>query len=146
MGEKRRGMTNRERIEALLTRERPDRIPVWANARGFFNVYAGGSILDAYENLEFSLAAQREVCQELDWVFFPTMSNPTALAKEFGGDIKLPNSDFSQAPMIIRFPAETEEDVWSIKKPDMKLLNGNLIRVLGMILLGRHGNSLYKKS
>ena len=113
-------MTDRERMEALLRRERPDRIPNWPIALGFCTVYTGGSIADAYNNPEVSLAAQRKTCRDFDWIYLPMMGGTASLGPEFGGDFKWPSGDFSQAPMITRFPVDTEEDVWNLKMPDVK--------------------------
>lgn len=112
-------MTDRERVEALLRREKPDRVPNWPIALGFCTLYAGGSIADAYDKPDVSLSAQRKTCQDFGWIFFPMMISATSLASEFGGDIKLPSGDFSQAPMITRFPVDTVEDVWNLKIPDV---------------------------
>ena len=113
-------MIDRERVEALLRREKPDRVPNWPILLGFCTVYTGGSIADAYNKPDMSLAAQRKTCQDFGWVFYPMMGGTVALAPEFGGDFKWPSGDFSQAPMITRFPVDTEEDVWNLKMPDVK--------------------------
>ena len=84
-------MTDRERVEALLRRERPDRVPDWTLGQGFCMLYDGASIADAYTNPEISLAAQRRACRDFGWVFFPFMIAPIAPA--FGGEIKLPTSE-----------------------------------------------------
>jgi uroporphyrinogen decarboxylase len=114
------GMTDRERIEALLGRQRPDRVPIWPIALGFCTIYVGGSITDAYNNPGLFLSAQRKTCRDFGWVFFPMLGASAALALEFGGEIKLPSSEFSQAPTVQRYPVETDEDVWNLKMPDVK--------------------------
>ena len=56
-------MTDRERVEALLNRKKPDRIPIWPMAKeGFATVYAKASIVEAYNNPEVCYAAQRKAC------------------------------------------------------------------------------------
>lgn len=113
-------MTDRERIEALLRHEKPERVPNWTSGLGFCTLYIGGSVADAYNNPELSLAGQHKACQDFGWVFFPVMISSTALTSEFGGDFKWPSGEFSQAPSITRFAVDTVEDVWNLKMPDIK--------------------------
>jgi uroporphyrinogen decarboxylase len=130
MAERKGRMTDRERVEALLRRERPDRVPNWhPMAFGFCTLYNGGTIADAYSKPDVLLAAERKACQDFGWVFYPLMAFPTTNASEFGGDIKLPSGDFAQAPMVTRFPVDTEEDVWNLKMPDVKTAGTVPIRV-----------------
>ena len=46
MAEKKARMTDRERVEALLRREKPDRVPLWpfGSAIGFCMIYTGTTI------------------------------------------------------------------------------------------------------
>jgi uroporphyrinogen decarboxylase len=110
-------MTDRERVEALLRREKPDRVPDWPIAQGVNTVYYGGSIADFYSKPDVSLAAQRKACRDLGWVFFPTMGAWSATL--FDGEVSLPTGEFSQAPTITKYAVETEEDAWNLKKPDV---------------------------
>ena len=121
-------MTDRERIEALLRREKPDRVPNWTSGMGFPTLYNGGSIADAYNNPEKCLAAQRRVCKDFGWVFFPFMI--TSIIPAFGGEIKWPSGDFSQAPITIKHPVATPEDALSLKMPpDVKMAGNTPIRM-----------------
>ena len=63
---KRKGrMTDREPVEALLRREKPDRVPFWPfSTKGFSVIYAKGSVMDGYSKPEVSLAAQRKASQD----------------------------------------------------------------------------------
>jgi uroporphyrinogen decarboxylase len=81
-------------------------------------VYAGGTVGDAYSKPEFYLSALRKAARDFDWVSYPLLPAGTALASEFGGDIKYPSGDYSQAPMITRFPVETVDDAINLKMPD----------------------------
>jgi uroporphyrinogen decarboxylase len=120
--EKREGtMTDRERIEALLDRKRPDRVPIWPFAHGgFASIYAKASIADSYNKPSVALAAQRKACQDFGWVFTPFFGYASFGGWEFGGEIKWPTAEFSQAPTVARYPVETEKDVWDLKMPDVK--------------------------
>jgi uroporphyrinogen decarboxylase len=118
-------MTNRQRMEALLRREKPDRVPHLPIAFGFCTVYAGGTVGDAYEKPVFFLEAERKAARDFDWVSYPMIPGNTCLASEFGGDIKYPSGEYAQAPMITRFPATTVDDVMNLKMPD--LLNSGTV-------------------
>jgi uroporphyrinogen decarboxylase len=120
MAERKERMTERERVEALLRREKPDRVPNWPLVFGFCTVYTGGTIADAYSKPDVFLNSLRKSCQDFGWVFYPLMAFPSSLASEFGGDIKLPTGDFAQATMVTHFAVNTEEDVENLKIPDVK--------------------------
>jgi uroporphyrinogen decarboxylase len=120
MVKKKATMTERERYEAIVRGERPDRIPVWMPSVGFCALYSGHSIVDAYDKPVVSLAMQRKTWSDLGYLCIPKFGRPAHLAPEFGGEIKLPEGEYAQAPMITRFPVETVEDVWKLKMPDIK--------------------------
>jgi uroporphyrinogen decarboxylase len=129
MAERKGGMTERERVEALLRREKPDRVPNWPLVFGFCTVYTGGTIADAYSKPDVFLNSLRKACPDFGWVFYPLMAFPDTLASEFGGEIKLPTGDFAQATMVTRFAVNTEEDVWNLKMPDVKTAGTAPIRM-----------------
>ena len=117
-------MTEKERVEAVLRRQKPDRVPNWPffDMTGFSAVYHHRPIADAYRDPAVSLEMQRKVCQDFGWVCSPFF---TAFGvADFGGEIKLPESEFSQAPSITRYPIQTEEDAWKFKMPDIKKAAG----------------------
>lgn len=118
MSKKEARMTDRQRIEALLQRKKPDRVPIWPFAsHGFAALYGNFSIGDAYSNPEVSYTAQRQACREFGWVFVPMFIYASMGAWEFGGEVKWPSGEFDQAPMIIRHPIEKDEDVYDLKWP-----------------------------
>jgi uroporphyrinogen-III decarboxylase len=62
------GMTERERIEALLNRKKPDRVPIWPFApHGFAAIYSNLSLTDVYTNPEACYYAQRQTCRDFGW-------------------------------------------------------------------------------
>lgn len=118
MSKKEARMTDRERIEALLRREKPDRVPIWPFAsHGFAALYCNLSIGEAYNNPEASYSAQRKTCQDFGWVFVPLLIYASMGAWEFGGEVKWPEGEFDQAPVVIRHPVEKDEDVHNLKWP-----------------------------
>ena len=118
MANKKGTMTNRERCEALLRYEKPDRVPSWPLALGFSTVYTGTTISDYYNKPERSYEAQKKTAEDWDFVFFPWMGIATLLAWEFGGKIKWPHGEYNQAPTVTEFPVKKPEDVFKLEKPD----------------------------
>jgi uroporphyrinogen decarboxylase len=111
-------MTERQRIEALLNRRKPDRVPIWPFApNGFAVQYANLSIRDAYTNPEGTYYALRKTCQDFGWVFFPWMAYASLGAWEFGGEVRMPSGQYDQAPVVTRHPLEKDEDVYNLKWP-----------------------------
>lgn len=113
-------MTNSQRVEALLRREKPDRVPIYPFALGFATVYTKTAIADAFNNPEVSLYSQLQTCEDFDWILFPVMGYASFGSWEFGGEIKWPSTEFDMAPMVTRPPVQTEEDAWELKLPDVK--------------------------
>lgn len=111
-------MTDRERIEVLLQHKKPDRVPIWIfSPLGFAAIYNNLSLYDAYTNPEASYQAIRKTCREFGWVFFPSLGYAAMGAWEFGGEIKMPDGEFAQAPMVMRYPIEKDEDIYHLKWP-----------------------------
>jgi uroporphyrinogen decarboxylase len=111
-------MTERERIEALLSRKKPDRIPIWPFApHGFAATYCNLSLTEAYTDPEAIYYAQRRTSRDFGWVFFPWIGYASMGAWEFGGEIRMPSGEYDQAPMVMRYPIEKDEDVYNLKWP-----------------------------
>jgi uroporphyrinogen decarboxylase len=128
-------MTNGQRIESLLNYKKPDRVPLWPffDMTGFAAVYHNRPIQDAYKDPQLSLNMQRKVCNDFGWIcspFFPGFG-----VTDFGGERKLPTSEFSQAPSTIRYPIETEEDIQKFRMPDLNNSSG-IIREIEFYKLG----------
>jgi uroporphyrinogen decarboxylase len=114
----RKVMTDKQRIEALLNRKRPDRIPVWPFAcNGFAVIYNKLPLAAAYTDPDACYEAVRKTCLDFGWVFWPGMMYASIGAWEFGGEIRMPGGDYDQAPMIIRNPVEKDDDVYNLKWP-----------------------------
>jgi uroporphyrinogen decarboxylase len=127
MTDKKASMTDRERIEALLRREKPDRVPNWTSGLGFCTLYNGGTIADAYNDPEKAFNAQRRACKDFGWIFFPFII--TSLVPSFNGELKWPSSEFAQAPTVTKRPVETPEDVMNLKIPDVRTAGNVPLRI-----------------
>lgn len=111
-------MTERERIEALLNRRKPDRVPIWPFVpNGFAVIYNNLTIADAYTNPEGLYRSIRKTARDFGWVFYPSMVYASMGAWEFGGEVRMPTGEYDQAPVVVRHPLEKDEDVHSLKWP-----------------------------
>jgi uroporphyrinogen decarboxylase len=113
-------MTDRQRVEALLRREKPDRIPIWPFSIVFALEYCKCSMTEAYNDPEIFLFAQRKTCRDFGWIFIPMMAYAAFGGWEFGGEIKWPSGEFEMAPAVVRRPVKSEEDAWKLEVPDVK--------------------------
>jgi uroporphyrinogen decarboxylase len=111
-------MTERERIEALLNRQVPDRVPIWPFVpNGFAVRYNNLSITDAYTNPEGLYESLRKTARDFGWVFVPMMAYAAMGAWEFGGEVRMPKGEYDQAPVVVRYPLENDGDVYRLKFP-----------------------------
>jgi uroporphyrinogen decarboxylase len=120
MSQRKAAMTEGQRLAAVLNRKKPDRVPNWPffDLTGFSAVYHQRPVAAAYLDPRESLDMQRAVCRDFQWICSPFFA--LFGANEFGGEVKLPDSQYAQAPTITRFPVEKEEDVRKLKIPDIK--------------------------
>ncbi|MBA7522435.1 Uroporphyrinogen decarboxylase [subsurface metagenome] len=120
--EKRKGtMTERERIEALLRRKKPDRVPICpVGGEAFAVIQAGHPIADAFNNPEVCYAAHRKACEDFGWVFWPRMEFTSAWVLPWGGEVKYPEGQFTFTPTNTRRAVETPEEAMKLQKPDVR--------------------------
>lgn len=112
-------MNNRERVAALLNREKPDRVPIYSFGNAFALVNDGKPIVAAYNDPDKAIASLIKAAEEFDWIFSPTLNYAMVGAWEFGGEIKWPDGEFSQAPTVKRYPVEKPEDVFKLTLPEI---------------------------
>lgn len=111
-------MTERQRVEALLNRQKPDRVPIWPfMPNGFAVLYSSLSITDAYTNPEGLYNSLRKTCRDFGWVFFPRAIYAAMGAWEFGGEVRMPTGEYDQAPVVTRHPLERDEDIYNLEWP-----------------------------
>jgi uroporphyrinogen decarboxylase len=113
-------MTDRERVEALLKRDKPDRVPICPFSYGSFAaINSGYDVVDMYTDFQKALNAERWTSQLYGWVSLPLIGYASYGAWEFGGEVRYPSSEFEMAPTVMRNPVETEEDGWNLSLPDI---------------------------
>jgi len=111
-------MTKDERMTALLNRQPLDHVPVYGIIGGFAAVNVGYQIADTFGNKGFEAFAwttEQYGLQDLPMTGYAALG-----AWEFGGEIALPSGEYSQAPIVTRYPAPTEEAAWKVERPDVR--------------------------
>jgi uroporphyrinogen decarboxylase len=83
-------------------------------------VNSGYTIKEFWTDLRISIDAQIWANEQYGWL--PMLLIPGSglawPALEFGGDVKWPEGDFSQAPTVSRHPVQRDEDILNLKIPD----------------------------
>jgi len=113
-------MTPVERMRALLAGEPIDRVPLFLFACGFAARTAGYPIASVFNDPGKSFWAQSWTQEMYGHDDPPRYRYASYGGWEFGGDIKFPSGAFEMAPVITRYPVESEEDVWNLELPDVR--------------------------
>ena len=120
-GEPRREtMTSRERLAAMARGERPDRVPVMPLGAGFCAGMVGYPIRSIYDDPKRSFWAQIWAQELFGYDGAPTFRYGSYGGWEFGGEIKMPEGELAQAPVVTRYPATTPEGVEALEIPDVE--------------------------
>jgi uroporphyrinogen decarboxylase len=115
-------MTDKQRMDTLLKREKPDRVPVWPlGYPGFAALNATYTINDAYSSPEKAFESQQWCAQQYGWIFTPLFFYGSWGCWEFGGEIKWPTREFDQAPLITRHPVKSSDDVLKLRHKDIAM-------------------------
>jgi uroporphyrinogen decarboxylase len=102
----------KNRIVALLSGEHVDRVPLFPlHVHGFSATNVGYPLAHIYNDPEKSFSAQMWTQEQYGYELMPVYNYASYGAWEFGGEVKFPTSEWDQAPSILRFPVETEEDI-----------------------------------
>jgi uroporphyrinogen decarboxylase len=117
---KKEQMTEMERWEALLNRQPVDRVPFALLAMGFSAVNVGYSKVKAYDDPEKSFWAQDWTNEMYGAAPFTWYFGGAFPAREFGGEAKMPEDEYSMAVSLLRPPVTSEEDVEKLTFPDVK--------------------------
>ena len=107
-------------LQALFNRQPIDRIPFFLFSLGFNAVNVGYKIAEYYNNPIKSSNAAIWTIEQYNCEKLPLLSFASLGVSEFGGEIKWPESEFSQAPSVTRLPVKNENDVWDLKMPNIK--------------------------
>jgi uroporphyrinogen decarboxylase len=113
-------MTSAERMDALLTGKPLDRVPFLSFILGFCAKNVGYPVSTIYSDPEKSFWAQAWTREQYGYDSDPFYGYASYGGWEFGGEIKLPEGEYEQAPSHGRFAVETERDVERLELPDVK--------------------------
>jgi uroporphyrinogen decarboxylase len=121
MTQKKGTMTNKERIQALLRREKPDRVPFWPiGGEAFAVLQAGHAIADAFKNPRLNYESHRQACEDFDWVFWPRMEYTSEWTLPWGGEVRWPVGEYAFTPTNTKRAVTTPEEAMKLEKPDVK--------------------------
>jgi uroporphyrinogen decarboxylase len=109
-----------ERVNALLRGEPIDRIPFFTFTLGFCAKNVGFPLSSIYSNPEKSFYAQLWTQEQYGYDSGPFYGYASYGGAEFGGEIKLPDGEYEQAPSHGSFAVYEEEDVKKLAMPDVK--------------------------
>jgi uroporphyrinogen decarboxylase len=128
-------MTFSERMQALIKGRPTDRVPfILFASLGFCARNTGYPLFELYNNPEKCLNAQLWTMEQYGFQINPVMGYASYGSWEFGGDVKLPQGEWEQAPKVLRFPVQTEDDVWKLQLPDIPTA-GMLPQIMAFSLL-----------
>jgi len=115
-------MTEKERWNALLNRQPIDRVPLYLEAFGFSMVNVGYPIVRAYDDPEKSFWGQVWTSEMYGTTPFVYYFGGAPGAREFGGEVKMPESEYDQSVSLLRPPVTSEEDIERLERnpPDVR--------------------------
>jgi len=112
-------MQSQDRLRTLLSGGRPDRVPLYHFLLGFCARNVGFDIADMYRDPVKSFQAQLWTFEQYGIDGGPDYGYASYGGWEFGGDIKMPEGEWQQAPAHLTFPVTTEEDLGRLHLPDV---------------------------
>jgi uroporphyrinogen decarboxylase len=113
-------MAPAERMDALWAGQPIDRVPLFPFVYGFCARNVGYPVGSTYSDPEKSFWAQVWTQEQYGYDGYPVYAYASFGAWEFGGEIEFPKGEYEQAPKIVRFPVNSEEDVSKLEVPDVK--------------------------
>ena len=113
-------MTSNERLEVLLKVEQLDRVPFLSFILGFCARNVGYPVATIYSDPMKSFQAQMWTREQYGYDSEPFYGYASFGGWEFGGEIKLPQGEYEQAPSHGHFAVEKEQDVALLELPDVE--------------------------
>lgn len=135
-------MSPQERMDALMNGQRPDRVPFVPFAYGFCARNVGYPVASIYNDPEKSFWAQIWTQEQYGFDGSPVFGYASYGAWEFGGKVKFPSSQWSQAPSITHHPVESEGDVERLELPDVKTAGSLPLKMEFSKLVEKHGQPI----
>ena len=113
-------MTSAERMDALMSGQKPDRVPVIPFASGYSKKITGISLGDFYADGDKCFEAQFASMRLHGYDSTPMYGYASCGAWEFGGEINFPYAKGEGAPYVKRHPVISVEDIEKLEVPDFK--------------------------
>jgi uroporphyrinogen decarboxylase len=113
-------MDNKDRMKALLSGGRVDRVSLYPFILGFCARNVGYPLASIYRDAEKSFQAQLWTQEQYGFDWGPVYGYASYGTWEFGGEVKMPESNYEQAPAHTFFPVESEDDIDRLKLPDVR--------------------------
>lgn len=132
-------MTEKERFEALLNRRPVDRVPFYMWEFSFAAVTAGYPRAATFADPSKSFEAFVRTHEMYDGWHYIYYSPGATGVREFGGEAKLPEDEYSQAVSPLRPVVWSEEDVPGLRLPDVKTAGAMPLVMEFAALQDRHG-------
>lgn len=115
-------MSNEERLDALFSYRKPDRVPIGTlRLEEFAALNSGHPKPVNYTDPEKSFHSQVQTAKKYGWDNIPlSLSLVIHGTLNFGGEVKLPESDYQSGITAKTYPVQNEEDVAKLKLPDRR--------------------------
>ncbi|WP_319508687.1 uroporphyrinogen decarboxylase family protein [uncultured Methanolobus sp.] len=111
-------MTPPERMMAVMSGQRPDRVPVIPFALGYSSKITGISLGDWYADGDKCFEAQFASMRLHGYEETPMYGYASMGALEFGGEIEYPYGKGQGAPFVKKHPVNEIEDIEKLEVPD----------------------------
>ncbi|WP_440945689.1 uroporphyrinogen decarboxylase family protein [Methanosarcina sp. T3] len=111
-------MTSAERMAAVISGQKPDRVPVIPFIEGYASQITGISLGDFYADGDKCFEAQFASMRLHGYEQTPMYGYASCGAWEFGGEIGFPYGKGQGAPFVKKHPVETIEDIDKLEVPD----------------------------
>jgi len=115
-------INNSGRLNALLKGEKIDRVPHLSFVLGFCAKNVGYPLASIYSDPQKNFEAQVYTKEQYGFDSEPFYGYASYGGWEFGGEIRLRDGEYEQAPSLVKFAVETGDEVEKLGLP-MKLLS-----------------------
>jgi uroporphyrinogen decarboxylase len=134
-------MPDKERMEAVLSRQPVDRVPLFLASLGFSLRTMGHPVVRAYDDPETSFLAQVRTNEMYGAIPVVRFIGGAFGAREFGGEVRMPREDMEMAPSLLRPPVTCEADVERLEQnpPNVRLAGAVPLYMVFSRLQASHG-------
>jgi len=109
-----------DRVQELLSGRQVDRVPLYHFLLGFCARNVGYEVADMYSDPQKSYQAQAWTFEQYGIDGGPDYGYASYGGWEFGGEIKMPEGEWQQAPSHVTFPVTKPEDLDGLTLPDAR--------------------------